>query len=493
VDQNDEESSSVKLWLDANGNGTVEEGELLTLAEAGVASLSVDYSQQDYVDENGNEHRQSGFFTREDGSAGQMTDVWLRSDPADSQFLDEIDVSDEIALLPRLRSYGSVPDLWQVMARDEGGALQTLLEEFAASDPQAAKNLVWDIVFAWTGVTGLDPGSRGPHIGDARKLYAMERLWGQDFLSLDCGNAYSSDPHAIDSANLKIEFASWEQKMQSYLLFSSHYGGLYVLASQAAQALEAGEAEAEAMSPLLEELEGLYSSGQGADRVKILDFLAALDAYDSRGQACLESLRMLYAEVDPIEEVDFVAFLSDAIYGRFIIGGGGNDGLTAGNVNTILFGQGGNDSINGGSGDDFLYGGEGNDSLSGNDGDDVLDGGSGNDSLAGWAGDDAYVFGTGYGHDTVDAYDTSPGKCDRIKLAGLAPEDVEFGMARRSTPVRSALRLPGQDKVHRGDPDRPAGGRRSSGAADPIGGVRGRHVDGLGRDPGLRAARTGRR
>jgi len=43
------------------------------------------------------------------------------------------------------------------------------------------------------------------------------------------------------------------------------------------------------------------------------------------------------------------------------------------------------------------------------------------------------VFGRGYGHDTVDASDSASGKHDKIRLVGLSPEEVEFGMARRAS------------------------------------------------------------
>ena len=45
----------------------------------------------------------------------------------------------------------------------------------------------------------------------------------------------------------------------------------------------------------------------------------------------------------------------------------------------------------------------GNDVITGTDYADVLDGGAGNDYLAGTTGDTTYVFGHGYGHDTIDA------------------------------------------------------------------------------------------
>lgn len=68
----------------------------------------------------------------------------------------------------------------------------------------------------------------------------------------------------------------------------------------------------------------------------------------------------------------------------------------------ILHGDGGNDTLNGGAGSDTLYGGIDNDTLIGNDGDDILDGGEGSDTLKGGNGNDTYVFGIGYGSDTIE-------------------------------------------------------------------------------------------
>ncbi|MDR1920385.1 MAG: putative Ig domain-containing protein, partial [Candidatus Adiutrix sp.] len=97
----------------------------------------------------------------------------------------------------------------------------------------------------------------------------------------------------------------------------------------------------------------------------------------------------------------------------------------------VINGTPGDDVLNGTSGADLIYGGEGVDAISGGNGDDLLDGGAGFDTLAGGAGNDVFVFGQGYGHDTVDAYDPYSTKIDKIRLAGLTQEDVEFGLARR--------------------------------------------------------------
>ncbi|MEN0108093.1 MAG: calcium-binding protein, partial [Pseudomonas sp.] len=55
----------------------------------------------------------------------------------------------------------------------------------------------------------------------------------------------------------------------------------------------------------------------------------------------------------------------------------------------------------GNRGDNVLSGGAGNDVLDGQGGNDVLDGGAGNDILNGGDGSNTYVFGRGYGHDTI--------------------------------------------------------------------------------------------
>ena len=90
----------------------------------------------------------------------------------------------------------------------------------------------------------------------------------------------------------------------------------------------------------------------------------------------------------------------------YILGLQGDDSLNGNAGDDFLGGGEGNDSLNGGKGNDRLLGGEGNDYLNGYDGDDILDGGVGNDRLSGDNGADTYVFGKGFGQDTVYNYDS---------------------------------------------------------------------------------------
>lgn len=59
------------------------------------------------------------------------------------------------------------------------------------------------------------------------------------------------------------------------------------------------------------------------------------------------------------------------------------------------------DDLTGNDAGNIFRGGAGNDSLSGRGGADILDGGTGNDSLFGGAGRDTFIFGVGYGNDSI--------------------------------------------------------------------------------------------
>jgi VCBS repeat-containing protein len=120
---------------------------------------------------------------------------------------------------------------------------------------------------------------------------------------------------------------------------------------------------------------------------------------------------------------------------------GGTDG------GDMIDALGGNDTIEGLDGNDTLMGGAGDDILMGNSGNDVLDGGTGNDTLSGGFGNDVYVFGRGYGNDTVDDIDWTTGNSDTVRIAsGVLPTDLK--VSRDSANLYLTIENPG------GAPDR---------------------------------------
>jgi Ca2+-binding RTX toxin-like protein len=81
--------------------------------------------------------------------------------------------------------------------------------------------------------------------------------------------------------------------------------------------------------------------------------------------------------------------------------GAGNFTGNGSAVNNVITGGAGADLLSGNGGADTLIGGDGVDSLLGGAGDDILIGGAGNDTLNGGAGNDMFVFGPGFGNDTI--------------------------------------------------------------------------------------------
>ncbi len=89
--------NQVKVWKDANQNGEVDSGELLTLEQAGVSGINLNYENETTTDENGNQHKQTGTFIKTDGTTGSVHDVWFDADYANTKDTTDVEISDTIA------------------------------------------------------------------------------------------------------------------------------------------------------------------------------------------------------------------------------------------------------------------------------------------------------------------------------------------------------------------------------------------------------------
>ncbi|WMJ09929.1 calcium-binding protein [Nitrosomonas sp. sh817] len=107
--------------------------------------------------------------------------------------------------------------------------------------------------------------------------------------------------------------------------------------------------------------------------------------------------------------------------GASAIAGAGNsenNAITGNKAANDLWGRAGDDSLFGDGGADTLYGETGND---------TLDGGYGKDILVGGVGNDSYVFGRGYGKDTIIEDDSAIDTADRVTfLPAINPDQIWF-------------------------------------------------------------------
>ena len=228
-DGDDEAFGEVMVWQDKNGNGIVDDGELMTLNEAGITSITLDYENQSITDINGNGHNQTGTFVKTDGTNGTITDVWFEADYSDTIDLTDIEIPEEISALPNVEGFGNVHDLHTAMALDDSGELKSLVEQYiSATDLNARESILLDLIYTWAGVIDIDPFSRSISssvnpIGDARKLETLERFLGEKYVGIWCTGTRDPNPHRHAAPILLDAFEQLKNYIDGVLLSQTHY------------------------------------------------------------------------------------------------------------------------------------------------------------------------------------------------------------------------------------------------------------------------------
>jgi hypothetical protein len=78
IDERDAIYDQLRVWVEKTEDGVSEEGETMSLRDAGVASINVGYENVREDDGTGNLIGQTGGFTRDDGTEGLAADVWFQ-------------------------------------------------------------------------------------------------------------------------------------------------------------------------------------------------------------------------------------------------------------------------------------------------------------------------------------------------------------------------------------------------------------------------------
>ncbi|WP_398482627.1 calcium-binding protein [Tardiphaga sp.] len=206
VSQADVASASLRVWVDANGDGRMDSGELLTLQEAGIASINLSH-QQSSNSINGNSVTGTGSFTRADGSIGDLFQVAFKTDTLLTRAVvpPGFTISAAADTLPALTGYGRVADLKIAMTLDPAllMAVKTLILDSGAMSGQAFDDAFEGLVQTWAGVRSVDPAGHDPLV-NARHLAMVEKFFGQSF-------AEANDPGAEldEQTAARIEQAYW--------------------------------------------------------------------------------------------------------------------------------------------------------------------------------------------------------------------------------------------------------------------------------------------
>ena len=209
IDASDPVWSKLKVWQDANGNGQVDPGEMRSLEEAGIASISL---QRQYAGTaaNGSVIGYTGAFTRTDGTTGAADTVYLATDNRNtrSDKTPDFVAADGVDLLPQLPGSGTIDSIAYKLTMDadfrtDWTSLADSADTMAAGDLKAAFE---KLMLGWAGVDGVLEGSRGGYV-DARHLAFLESYFGDPYREMRHDNTVSGSPStAASGANVEANY-----------------------------------------------------------------------------------------------------------------------------------------------------------------------------------------------------------------------------------------------------------------------------------------------
>ena len=384
IDSNDAIYTLLRIWQDSDGDGIASAGELKQLVDLGIVSIGLSYNNTGVTDGANNIQVRTGTFTLADGSTRMTGEYLLNRNPVYSVDSSQVEISDDVALLPNVQGAGNVGSLHKAIMQDKSGSLRGLVNQFIAEKDVAKREaLAEDILARWAGVDSVDPKSRGDTF-DARKLAVLEKFFGAEFQGL---------PNANSAPLLKSSYTK---------LFEVVYVSL-ISQAQLKDIVNSVVDDNDEVS--FEKAKQIIDDAISRDSVAgvglLSEFVRAMKYYGLKSSGEFIVLRSYYVG-------------KSAEYGRIIDFAG----------EQVLRGTASGDSLSVGSQYTLIDGDAGSDTLRGDSGSDTLIGGQGNDTLRGGYGDDIYIFNKG---DGVDYIEEERGDNDTIQFGeGITLKDLKF-------------------------------------------------------------------
>jgi len=453
IDNNDADWSTLVVWTDDNGDAVTQSGELHSLASLGIANIDLAGVASSTSTISGNPISHTSKVTFTSGATATIADAWFVHDNTNSYYAGDYTLDVETLFLPTLRGYGTLPDLTIAMSQDSD--LKDLVADFAGNftlssfaDASSLKGDITEILYAWAGVSSVDPDGRGIYV-DGQHLAVLEKLMGTNFFQVSIQDA---DPLAQAGTSLELAYQRAFDMIAANLLVQVGAASLFAdtvvyesvsgtikgdldLSETAVDSLIAlappagpdNDAFWEMIGRFLDLTKGL--SNLSVTEIGWLD--DAVNATDA-GMHWTDVLNMIDQETpgNTINGTMSADMLNGGSYNDTVTGYDGADTIHGNGGGDTIHGNDGDDTIYGDAGADTLFGDAGNDTLYGGDGDDALysgigtntlSGGAGGNYLNGDSGNDTYVYGGG--DDVI--YDA--GGTDQIILpSGTVLSDLSF-------------------------------------------------------------------
>ena len=412
IDASDGVFSSLAVWQDYNQNGVTDAGELKSLSELGIVSISLSHgapSTSTVI--GGNTISQVGSFTRADGSTGGIADVLLGLNETNSRWLGDNSISTAAAALPQLAGFGEIKDLRVAMTGD--AVLTGLVQDYVVlqtSDLGALEAGAEDILYRWAGVDGVAAQSLGSDGFDTRKLAFLEKYTGYELMARNTSGELVLD-------NLDEVEALWKDQLTRLTLrlavqgpLAADFSGITYNAERDLLVASTPTALGDLLHGLLADLpsDPTAAAAQWSNWAPLLGALTeSMVRFDANVVRNDYVFAQLVAAMDGVSQPLSLQQLSSALgIANVQIGTASSETLARAASGTAIFYSGG--------------------------GDDVLNGGSGQD---------VYVFGRQIGHSTINDVEARESG-DRIRFAFLNRSDVS--LARSGTDLLITVTATGE-------------------------------------------------
>lgn len=384
IDENDTEFHKLLVWQDTLRNGKTDTGELKTLKELGIKSISLTTENKNHKTESGTIITDSAEVRFTDNRTTEIAEHWFEAHSYDSQ---ELNIEgDGISLT----SFGNMPSLSNALAADESGELSLLIEAFKNADDFAEKRIITKkILYFITGASEILSDSRGGAV-DARDMHVIETIMGVDsFIGADGNTTPNSNAIPI----LKELYVQFENLYLS--LLDDELGKTGYIEYLEEKVDENGNIVID--SEYIDiTIENAALHGNNVEKM-IFSIGSYLKTYDKACDTnCFAAFKEKYSE--------YAETLETIINADSVLGTIENDTINGTNSSEIIWGDSGNDTINAGGGNDIIYGGTGDDILNGGNGDDTyyFEKNHGNDIIHDTEGNNKLVFTDGISADDYD-------------------------------------------------------------------------------------------
>ncbi|WP_299891825.1 calcium-binding protein [uncultured Ruegeria sp.] len=405
VDANDAEFAGLTVWRDWDQDGFSDEGELVALSDAEIVAINLN---SESISEENQGHVVSDRSTVifDDGLTGQIDDVHFQNELRDSIALlpEGFQFHPDAEKMPELFGYGKIHSLSVALSLDEHLRTMSvdLLNQLNTGDISSFKDSFKSFVFSWSGVSDVDPTSRGNFI-DARHLAFLEKAYGTDFIASGGGSV----PGPRGGSDLEVFFDELVEKLAGRFIAQSASSSAHLNSSTFEAYLgEFSSHPFAAFSTLVEQ----YSSQTRSLEGDLLNVMQVLQQSIFDGNATAKNVYValgLFQHDLSDGSVDYNQLLFDAAVAA---------GLTAEDeLFAVIEAQGNVEIVAGTDASETISvteashidAGAGNDIVNGSNENDYLHGGAGNDTLKGGRGTDSYVFKEGEGDDIIDETGTT--------------------------------------------------------------------------------------